>query len=184
VKFAKETQKKLKQESGIIVKNEDRLVGYKVGDTYNGKPLKKNEVLMAGFIDKLLNKYKDENIFYIEDDVRFNEEKPLTTLKRPFKENDIVWAVYRRGSLDNKPPHNVITGSQAIYFSKKSLKRMRDHVTTKKLQHIDSYFSKFINENKDIKRRFKQMDPNMGYEVEHKSLISKEKDWKKYTRKN
>ena len=42
--------------------------------------------------------------------------------------------------------------------------------------------SKFINDNNDLS--FQQVTPKIGYEEDHDSLISKAKDWKKYTRKS
>lgn len=172
IPFAKQAKKTLKKEWGITG---DIIKGYKIGDKYNQKPLKKNEVVMAGFKEKLLPIMKDSS-YYLEDDIRFTSE-PLKHLNK-----DIVWSVYRRGKLTNKPPHNIITGIQAIYLSKKAITRLKEYIQTKKLQHFDSFMSKFINDNKDLS--FKQVTPKIGYEEDHDSLISKAKDWKKYTRKS
>jgi len=172
IPFAKQAKKTLKKEWGI---NGEIINGYKIGDKYNKKPLKKNEVVMTGFKEKLLPIMK-ESSYYLEDDIRFTSD-PLKHLNK-----DIVWSVYRRGKLTNKPPHNIITGIQAIYLSKKAIKRLKEYIQTKKLQHFDSFMSKFINDNNDLS--FQQVTPKIGYEEDHDSLISKAKDWKKYTRKS
>ena len=114
-------------------------IGYKIGDIdpETNKPLKKNEVLMAGFRDKIANKYK-EDIYYLEDDVRFTKH-PLADMSIP--RGDVVWTVWRKGSLDNKPPHNNITGSQAIWFSKEALFRMSYDMNGRRLIHLDNYIS-------------------------------------------
>ena len=180
IPFAEETQRilldKWKCKSTIEV-------GYKVGDIdpETNQPLKKNEVLMAGFRDKIVNKY-NEDIYYLEDDVRFTKH-PLADMYIP--RADVVWTVYRRGSLENKPPHNIITGSQAIWFSKEALYRMKYDLNGRRLIHLDSYISKFINQQKgDNCFVFKQVVPKMGYEQDHESLLSNKKDWIRYTKPN
>ena len=55
IPFAKETKRLLKKEWDITGKV---IEGYKVGDKYQEKKLKKNEVVMAGFKEKLLPKMK------------------------------------------------------------------------------------------------------------------------------
>ena len=158
-------------------------IGYKVGDIdpKTNKPLKKNEVTLAGFRDKIVNKY-NEDIYYLEDDVRFTKH-PLADMYIP--RGDVVWTVWRFGSLDNKPPHNRITGCQAIWFSKEALFRMKYDLNARKLIWIDHYFSKFITEQKgDNTFVFKQVVPKMGYEQDHESLLSNKKDWIRYTKPN
>ena len=93
------------------------------------------------------------------------------------------WSVYRNGSLENKK--RVITGSQAIFFSKKAQKSLQKHMDESKPIQIDGYFSKFSRQMKDNKKlTFHQMKPKIGYEEDHQSLISKDKDWKKYKKPN
>jgi hypothetical protein len=180
IPFAEETQRilldKWKCKSTIEI-------GYKVGDIdpLTNKPLKHNEVVMAGFRDKIAKKY-NQDIYYLEDDVRFTKH-PLADMYIP--RADIVWSVWRRGSLDNKPPHNIITGIQAVWFSREALFRMNYDMKDRRLIHFDSYVSKFITQQKgDNTFVFKQVVPKMGYEQKHKSLISKQKDWKKYMEPN
>ena len=172
--YAKLTQKILKKEWGYSCKI---YWGYKIDlDKY-----KQNNVLFEGVKDKMLPFMKKHNgpCYYIEDDIRFTEDP----LKIPKK--DVVWSVYRRGSLNNKPPHNVITGSQAIYFSKRAIKALEKHMNERKKGiHIDSYFSEFIRDHPQF--RFQQMKSTLspplktglGYEELHPSLIDPNRSWK------
>ena len=172
--FAKLTQKILKKEWGYSSKI---YWGYKIDhDKY-----KQNNVLFEGVKDKMLPFMIKHNgpCYYIEDDIRFTEDP----LKIPKK--DVVWSVYRRGSLNNKPPHNVITGSQAIYFSKRAIKALEKHMNERKKGiHIDSYFSAFIRDHPHF--RFQQMKSTLkpplktgiGYEELHPSLIDPNRSWK------
>ena len=121
----------------------------------------------------LMIKYK-KPIYYIEDDVRFTSN-PLLNLPK----KDVVWSVYRSGSLDKG--NKVIRGSQSIYFSKKAVKYLFSHMVESKPIHIDGYFSKFITDNSD-NFSVEQLKPKIGYEAEHKSLISKK--WEKYKKPN
>jgi len=168
MKFAKETQRVLKKDWGI---SSTIITGYKVGEIYNHKPLKKNEVVMAGFIDKMLPKLQG-NVFYIEDDIRFTDD-PMKYIRG----HDVLWPVYRKGKLTNKPPHNIITGIHSLYLSGKALILLKKYIHTKQLQHFDTFMSNFINNNPSLK--FKQLETSIGYEQDHKSLISKDKDWRK-----
>ena len=172
--FAKLTQRTLKKEWGYSSKI---FWGYKIGE----KGTKKNDVLFEGVKDKMLPAMINHNGpgYYIEDDIRFLEDP----LKIPRK--DVVWSVYRKGSLNNKPPHNVITGSQAIYFSKRAIKELEKHMNERKKGiHIDSYFSAFIRDNPHLS--FKQMKSSLspplktgiGYEELHPSLIDPNRSWK------
>ena len=172
--FAKETQKILKKEWGYSCKI---YWGYKI----DGKKYKRNNVLFEGVKDKMLPSMLKHNgpAYYIEDDIRFTENP----LKIPKK--DIVWSVYRKGSLQNKPPHNVITGSQAIYFSKKAIQSLSTHMKERKRGiHIDSYFSEFVREHPKL--TFQQMKSSLspplktgiGYEELHSSLIDPNRSWK------
>lgn len=165
--FAKLTQKTLKKEWGYP---STIYWGYKIDrDKY-----KQNNVLFEGVKDKMLSSMVKHNgpIYYIEDDIRFLEDP----LKIPRK--DVVWSVYRNGKLSNKPPHNVITGSQAIYFSTKAVKALKKHMLGRKRSiQIDSYFSEFIRQNPQL--TFQQMVPSMGYEETHESLIDKNRDLQK-----
>jgi len=172
--FAKLSQKTLKKEWGYSCKI---YWGYKIdNDKY-----KQNNVLFEGVKDKMLPFMIKHNgpCYYIEDDIRFTEGP----LKIPRK--DIVWSVYRRGSLNNKPPHNVITGSQAIYFSKRAVKLLQKHMNARKRGiHIDSYFSEFIRDYPQL--TFQQMKSSLspplktglGYEELHTSLIDPNRSWK------
>jgi len=164
--FAKLTQKTLKKEWGY---SSTIYWGYKIDrDKYTH-----TNVIFEGIKDKMLSSMVKHNgpIYYIEDDIRFLEDP----LKIPRK--DVVWSVYRRGKLSNKPPHNVITGSQAIYFSTKAVKSLKKHMgDRKKGIHIDSYFSEFIRQNPQL--TFQQMVPSMGYEETHESLIDPNRSWK------
>ena len=172
--FAKLSQKTLKKEWGYPCKI---YWGYKIdNDKY-----KQNNVLFEGVKDKMLPFMIKHNgpCYYIEDDIRFTEDP----LKIPRK--DIVWSVYRRGSLNNKPPHNVITGSQAIYFSKRAVKLLQKHMNARKRGiHIDSYFSEFIRDYPQL--TFQQMKSSLspplktglGYEELHTSLIDPNRSWK------
>ncbi len=118
-----------------------------------------------------------EDAYYIEDDIRFTEN-PFDIPKK-----DIVWSVYRNGSLESKK--RVITGSQAIFFSKKAQKLLKKHMDESRPIQIDGYFSKFSRQMKDNKKiTFHQMKPKIGYEEDHQSLISKDKDWKRYKKPN
>ena len=62
IPLAQETQAVLKKDWDI---DADIIVGYTIGQLY-----KKNHVICHGFKDKILNIY-DEDIYYLEDDVRF-----------------------------------------------------------------------------------------------------------------
>tara|TARA_B100000073_G_scaffold346314_1_gene357440 strand:- start:867 stop:1565 length:699 start_codon:yes stop_codon:yes gene_type:complete len=181
--FAKLTKKVLKKEWGYSCKI---FWGYKIdGDKYTH-----TNVIFEGIKDKMLSFMKNHNgpIYYIEDDIRFTEDP----LKIPKK--DVVWSVYRRGNLGkkrivdgcrggcdikpNKHPHEVITGSQAIYFSKKAVQALYKHMNERKRSiQIDSYFSEFIR--KHPKLTFRQMLPSMGYEETHESLIDQFRDLQK-----
>ncbi len=147
------------------------IYGYKLGE----KGSTKNTVLMQGVVDKLLPRAIElkDDIVYIEDDVRFTRDPRLLARMKAF---DVIWAVYRKGKLTNKPPHNVITGSQAIYMNKKTVKKVYDWFKNRKPIHIDSAFSEVFRQP-DIK--FLQAKKSMGYERIHESLISKD-DWSKY----
>ena len=149
----------------------DIFCGFKVGENN----LKHNEVVIAGF-KKLIENY-DEDLYYIEDDVRFTKNPLNIDLTK-----DIVWSVYRRGKLTNKPPHNIITGIQAVYFSKEAISCLKKDLQGRRLIHFDSYISKFINKHPELS--FEQVVPKMGYENDHESLISKPKDCLKYTKPN
>ena len=136
-------------------------------------------VIYHGIRDKLLPKMLQggEDAYYIEDDIRFTEN-PFDIPKK-----DIVWSVYRNGSLESKK--RVITGSQAIFFSKKAQKLLKKHMDESRPIQIDGYFSKFSRQMKDNKKlTFHQMKPKIGYEEDHQSLISKDKDWKRYKKPN
>jgi len=162
--FAKETQKALLKEWGYRSKI---FWGYKI----DRKEYTHTNVIFKGIKNKMLKKMNEmkSSIYYIEDDVRFTSD-PLNIPKK-----DIVWSVYRKGKLTNKPPHNVITGSQAIYFSKKAVKALYKHMNNRKRAiQIDSYFSEFIRDNPQL--RFHQNVPSIGYEETHESLIDKYRD--------
>ena len=169
-KFAKKTKSVLKRKWGIDCKI---VYGYHISDN---KKYKSYNVLFHGVLDKMLPlmvKYK-KPIYYIEDDVRFTSHPFLNLPKK-----DVVWSVYRTGNLDTGK--KVIRGSQAIYFSKKAVKYLFSHMAESKPIHIDGYFSKFITDNaSDLS--FEQLKPKIGYEEEHKSLISKK--WDKYKKPN
>ena len=172
--FAKLTKRILKKEWGYSCKI---YWGYKI----NNEKYKNNNVLFEGVKDKMLPKIVIHNgpIYYIEDDIRFTEDP----LKIPKK--DIVWSVYRRGSLNNKPPHDVITGSQAIYFSMRAVKALQKHMNARKRGiHIDSYFSEFIRDHphftfQQMKSRISPpLKTGLGYEELHPSLIDPNRSWK------
>ena len=168
--FAEETKDILKKNWNI---NADIVIGYKIGDT---DKITKYNVICHGFKDKIADVY-DQDIYYLEDDVRFTKNPlDIDTTK------DIVWSVYRKGKLTNKPPHNVITGSQAIYFSKEALCCLRKFMCVRRFKQVDGYFSDFINKHPALS--FEQVVPKMGYENAHESLISKDKDCKPYTKPN
>ena len=172
--FAKLTQRVLKKEWGYSCKI---YWGYKIDkDKY-----KNNNVLFEGVKDKMLPAMVKHNgpVYYIEDDIRFTEDP----LKIPRK--DVVWSVYRRGSLNNKPPHDVVTGSQAIYFSKRAVKALQKHMNERKRGiHIDSYFSEFIRDHprftfQQMKSRIvPPLKTGLGYEELHPSLIDPNRSWK------
>ena len=172
--FAKLTQRVLKKEWGYSCKI---YWGYKIdNDKY-----KRNDVLFEGVKDKMLPAMVKHNgpVYYIEDDIRFTEDP----LKIPRK--DVVWSVYRRGSLNNKPPHDVVTGSQAIYFSKRAVKALQKHMNERKRGiHIDSYFSEFIRDHprftfQQMKSRIvPPLKTGLGYEELHPSLIDPNRSWK------
>jgi len=166
--FAEETKNILKNQWNI---DTDIILGFKVGENN----LKHNEVCMAGF-KKLIEKY-DEDIYYLEDDVRFTKNPLDIDLTK-----DIVWSVYRGGKLTNKPPHNSIAGTQAVYFSKEAISCLKKDMEGRRLIHFDAYLSKFINKSPNLS--FKKVVPKIGYEQEHKSLISKEHNWKQYMKPN
>ena len=171
MKFAKETHKILKKEWGISSKI---ISGYKIDkDKYSH-----TNVLFHGVRDKLIPSMLKGNTdaYYIEDDVRFTSD-PLDIPKK-----DVVWSVYRKGSLDKtKFKKQVITGSQAIFLSRKAQKELKKHMDQSRAIHIDGYFSKYIRETG---LSFHQMIPKIGYEQDHKSIISKDKDWLKYKNPN
>ena len=62
----------------------------------------------------------------------------------------------------NKPPHNIITGTQALYLSKKAIDLLKKYINTKRLQHFDTFMSNFINNHPELK--FKQLEKPIGYE--------------------
>ncbi len=176
--FAKLTQKTLKKEWGY---NSQIIWGYKIDkDKY-----KHNTVVYEGFKDKVLPKMLAHNgpVYYLEDDIRFLED-PLNIPKK-----EVVWSVYRRGSLTNKPPHNVITGAQAIYFSKSSVKKLKDHMDKRKKSiHFDSYLSEFVRDSKvsfvQMKSRLSPpLKTGLGYEELHPSLIDPNRSWKQPPKK-
>lgn len=168
--FAEETARLLKEQWDIDV---TIVYGYKVdNDKY-----KKNNVLMKGVEDILLPMAveKGKDIVYLEDDTIFTEhpEKYIND------NNDVVWLGYRKGKLTNKPPHNVITGSQAIFMNNHSQRIVLEYFKNRKRKiHIDSAFSEVFREQKLSFRQVK----NITYEREHESLISKKEDWIKYTK--
>lgn len=176
--FAKLTQKTLKKEWGYTCQI---IWGYKI-DKSKYKP---NTVVYEGFKDKVLPKMLAHNgpVYYLEDDIRFLED-PLSIPKK-----EVVWSVYRRGDLTNKPPHNVITGAQAIYFSKSSVKKLKDHMDKRKKSiHFDSYLSEFIRDSKvsfvQMKSRLSPpLKTGLGYEELHPSLIDPNRSWKQPPKK-
>lgn len=173
--FAKHTKETLHKEYKIPKKNIIIVKGYAIDkQTYTH-----TNVIYHGIRDKLLPKMiqGNEDAYYIEDDIRFTEN-PFDIPKK-----DIVWSVYRNGSLESKK--RVITGSQAIFFSKKAQKLLKKHMDESRPIQIDGYFSKFSRQMKDNKKlTFHQMKPKIGYEEDHQSLISKDKDWKRYKKPN
>ena len=166
--FAEETKQVLKDQWNI---DADIIIGYKIGEQYT-----KYNVIAHGIKDKIVDVY-DEDIYYLEDDVRFTKNPLDIDLTK-----DIVWSVYRKGKLTNKPPHNVITGTQAVFFSKEALSCLRKFMCVRRFKQIDGYLSDFVLKHPHLS--FQQVVPKMGYEEEHNSLISKEKDWKKYMKPN
>jgi len=172
--FAKLTQRVLKKEWGYSCKI---YWGYKIdNDKYTH-----TNVIFEGIKDKMLEDMVKHNgpVYYIEDDIRFTEDP----LKIPRK--DVVWSVYRRGSLNNKPPHDVVTGSQAIYFSKRAVKALQKHMNERKRGiHIDSYFSEFIRDHPRFtfqqmkSRTVPPLKTGLGYEELHPSLIDPNRSWK------
>jgi len=168
--FAEGTASMLKEKWDIDV---TIVYGYKVdNDKY-----KKNNVLMKGVQDILLPMTieKGKNIVYIEDDCIFTEHPE----KYIEKEDDVVWLGYRKGKLTNKAPHNVITGSQAIFMNNHSQKIVLEHFKNRKRKiHIDGAYSEVFRQKKLSFRQVK----NIAYEREHNSLISKKEDWIKYTK--
>lgn len=170
IPFAKITQKRLKEDWGITA---EILSGYGLDETTStGKKTGRTTVLSWAWNDKLIPQLKGDFV-YLEDDVRFtsNPENYVNIAK------DIVWMVYRKGKLTNKPPHNVITGSQAIYFSNDAVKTLKTWWHKNRQVHLDRKISKFITENPQLS--FFQLKKPIGYEEDHQSLISKD-DWEKY----
>jgi hypothetical protein len=174
--FAKETKKELNKQWNVPMKHIKIIKGYKIGDPPNYP--KHSTVLFYGVKDKLLPKMiqGNEDAYYIEDDVRFTQDPYMT------KKRDITWSIYRNGKLTNKK--KIITGSQAIYFSKKTQKELKNHMEQSNPAHIDSYFSRFSHDMIKKGYNFYQHETKMGYEKDHKSLISKDKDWNKYKKPN
>ena len=176
--FAKKTKQRLIHDCkqwGITCKV-NIIYGYKI----DKKTYTHTNVIFHGIRDKLLPAMLKANTdaYYIEDDVVFTEN--------PFKipNKDVVWSVYRNGSLDKtKHKKQVITGSQAIFLSKRAQKLLKEHMDNSRPIQIDGYFSKFIRETGLI-NSFTQMKPKIGYEEDHVSLISKDKDWKRYKKPN
>jgi len=163
--FAETTQSILKEQWDI---DAEIVIGYTIGETYT-----KYNVIAHGMKDYIIDVYNDD-IFYLEDDVRFTHNPMSIDFTK-----DIVWCVYRRGKITNK--NHIITGSQAIYFSKKSINRFKTYMTKNKFKQIDSYISDFIYRNPDLTF---QQPKKIGYECEHNSLISKKEHWMKYTKPN
>ena len=179
--FAKLTQRVLKKEWGYSCKI---YWGYKIdNDKYTH-----TNVIFEGIKDKMLEDMVKHNgpVYYIEDDIRFTEDP----LKIPRK--DVVWSVYRRGNLGKtrvidgcpdgcgvRPNNRVgITGSQAIYFSRKAVKALQKDMNERgRSIQIDGYFSDFIIKHTALS--FRQMLPSMGYEETHESLIDKFRDLQK-----
>ena len=177
MKDAEETKRVLKEQNGV---NASIVVGYGFGENaLDGSQTTKNKVLSMAWKDILLpNIPKGQNIVYFEDDIRMN---PSVNLKRLVAtqqkdKTDIFWFVYRKGKLTNKAPHNVITGTQGVYFSSKAINEIRDWFngdgTGKKHMHLNGKISKFIREHTDLK--FKQSVYSLGVEKDHVSLISAE----------
>tara|TARA_R100000353_G_scaffold89888_1_gene66466 strand:+ start:4200 stop:5378 length:1179 start_codon:yes stop_codon:yes gene_type:complete len=166
--FAEETKQVLKDQWNI---DADVFCGFKIGENN----LKYNQVVMEGF-KKLIENY-DEDLYYLEDDVRFTKNPLDIDLTK-----DIVWSVYRNGKLTNKPPHNIITGIQAVYFSKDVICSLKKDIQGKRLVHFDNYISKFINKHPELS--FEHVVPKMGYEKKHESHISQEKHWKRFQKPN
>lgn len=183
--FANETRRTLRSEWGVEA---DVVVGYST-KTDNMAPY---QVVLRGFVDKILAAYTDHDVYYLEDDVRFTSA-PMARIDR--SRDDVVWAVYRRrnGMRLNKPSKisimmtmmtksSNIVGAQAIYFSRRALRAMRLHLQGRRMCHPDGYFSRFIRDTPAL--RFRQLAPKIGYEQMHVSRISKMQDWRKYTQSN
>lgn len=148
-----------------------------MGYMIDGLKIKKNEVLMKGVEDVLLPKTIDmgKPIIYMEDDTIFTHN-PLDFI-RP--DDEVVWLGYRKGKLTNKAPHNVITGSQAIFMDNHSQRVVLEHFKNRKRKiHIDGAFSEVFRQRNLSFRHEK----NISYERDHISLISKKEDWVKYTK--
>jgi len=166
--FAEGTAKMLKEQWDIDV---NIVYGYKIGDKYN-----KYNVIMNGIQDILLPMTieKGNDIVYLEDDCIFTEhpEKYIND------NDDVVWLGYRKGKLTNKAPHNVITGSQAIFMNYHSQQIVLQHFKNRKRKiQIDGAFSEVFRQKNLSFRQVK----NIAYEREHNSLISKKEDCIKYT---
>ena len=172
IEAANETKRIFDETYPLPKHTTDIIIGYKVGD-YD---MKKNEVVMAGFRDKIVNVF-NEPIYYMEDDVRFTKNPMMAD---GIGMSDIVWTVYRKGKITNK--NNIITGAQAIYFSREAMYRLRISLQGRQLIHFDSYISKFIKEHDGL--FFHQTVPKIGYENDHESLISKKEHFERYTKPN
>ena len=94
---------------------------------------------------------------------------------------DIVWSVYRFGSPFAK---GGIIGAQAIYFSKRAIEHLVRIMPNKKPMYIDPFISKNFIKPMSGKLSFEMSVPKKGYEVQHDSLISDYKDWKRFTKPN
>ena len=186
LKNAEETKRILKEKNGV---NASIVLGYGFGElALDGNQTTRTKGLSMAWKDKLLPALpKGQDFVYFEDDIRMNPRVNLKALVAAQKKDktDIFWFVYRKGKLTNKPPHNVITGTQGIYFSAKAVQEVRDWFngegSGKRHIQINGKISKFIREHTDLK--FKQHPYSLGREVDHHSVISAEANVKGFEAK-
>jgi|9_EtaG_2_1085328.scaffolds.fasta_scaffold26274_2 hypothetical protein len=163
IDFALETKKTLFEEYGI-----DATIH--IGNKIDGVKYKKNTVCYHNFL-QLLKTVKDEDIYYIEDDIRFvSDPRRIDTVC------DLNWCVYRFGSLTTKRQN--ITGTQCLYIKNNVVKMLIQQMSNDRPKHLDGYLSKFI-----VKNNLKCLQPKkIGYEKLHDSLISRQQDWIRFTK--
>ena len=168
-----EENKDMAEETKLYLENNYNLdveiiYGEKIGK------IKRTKIVFYNFINYILPAMIDygDECYYIEDDIRFTKNP------KDIPDADCVWSVYRKNEKKG------ITGCQAIYMKPIVYSLIECIKHNYRRQHLDRFLSFILFKEYSCKIKTIILEPKIGYEENHLSLISKTEHWEKYKNAN